>query len=518
MRQKQGPHAWTFRNPITTGFLAGLSAIEHESAAADGLLQHHPDKRRRHVHYTHVRTNNTQDVQPDQLTRAAYWDHLICCYREAYPKAEADTGSILQFGLVCKEKHKDAARFADRSEHHHAAVYCSQSHLWRRVREISAAKYNIQLNAVAHDAYCTMYNYLRVPTKKKPLFELDAAPYHSPLHPLGDELRELLKQGEKYMKVRRGGATESDDTPKVRSQFGIAYTWIISHGLREREGAVQFEIDAVAELKAGRPQLLEFAKKHRGSLEDQLDFCWSLNNAPARLLRLGKAKLELLLEAAYPDQVCANGHNNCSTTYNAILTHQRACPVEFCHLLYDALEMGRSKGSSLMLVGPRDTGKTTVTEPARLIFITMSTPQADSFCPLEDIRGHELILWQDFRYSPGHPRKAEEGLRIDEGTWNRLLEGLPTRIGVPKTEGRKDFTYKEDPTLIFTGPFELLAYRNGVVNEIETDQLTCRLRYVFFSRPASAVRQKLKNCTACWSRWVLRGELQWRTQKQRRGR
>ena len=320
------------------------------------------------------------------------------------------------------------------------------------------------------------------------------------------------------MSVRRGGATESVDIPKVRSQFGIAYTWIISHGLREREGAVQFEIDAVAELKAGRPQLLEFAKKHRGSLEDQLDFCWSLNNAPARLLRLGKAKLELLLEAAYPDQVCANGHNNCSTTYNAILTHQRACPVEFCHLLYDALEMGRSKGSSLMLVGPRDTGKTTVTEPARLIFITMSTPQADSFCPLEDIRGHELILWQDFRYSPGHPRKAEEGLRIDEGTWNRLLEGLPTRIGVPKTEGRKDFTYKEDPTLIFTGPFELLAYRNGVVNEIETDQLTCRLRYVFFSRPASAVRQKLKNCTACWSRWVLRGELQWRTQKQCRGR
>lgn len=104
------------------GYLAGLTAIELESAAADGLLMLPADGRRFHVHYTHVRTKGASDVQPDQLSRAEFWRHLARCYREAYPKADSETGSILKFGIVCKEKHKDAKRDVDRSEHHHAAV------------------------------------------------------------------------------------------------------------------------------------------------------------------------------------------------------------------------------------------------------------------------------------------------------------------------------------------------------------------------------------------------------------
>ena len=171
LRGKQSfPTVWPFSVPSGTGFLAGLSAIEHEAAAADGLVPLPMDGKRSHVHYTHVRTHSQQDVQPSQITRMGLWGHLIRCYREAYPDAASDTGSILQFGVVCMEKHKDAAHESDRSVHHHVAVYCSRRHYWRRVRKISAAKYNIQLNAVAHDSYCIMYKYLRGPTKKKPLF------------------------------------------------------------------------------------------------------------------------------------------------------------------------------------------------------------------------------------------------------------------------------------------------------------------------------------------------------------
>ena len=48
-------------------------------------------------------------------------------------------------------------------------------------------------NAVAHDGYCSMYNYLRSPTKKKPLHELDPTPYHSSGHPQGQVLKDLLE-------------------------------------------------------------------------------------------------------------------------------------------------------------------------------------------------------------------------------------------------------------------------------------------------------------------------------------
>ena len=381
------------------------------------------------------------------------------------------------------------------------------------MRKISADKYKVHLNAVAHDSYTTMYNYLRKATTKKPLYELDPTPFHSPQHPQGDLLRELLQRGERYQRVRHSKATASGDAP-IRTQFGIAYKWIIDHGLRKRAGAVQLEMDAVQELKAGRPQLLEFVKKFRATLQDELEFCWSLHEAPTRLERMAKTRLDLLLEAGLPEQTCCNGHGDCASVYNSILTHQGLSTPEFCHNIFDVLEKGRCKGGALMVVGGNDTGKTTVTEPARLIFQTMKTPQSDSFCPLQDIRGHELLLWQDFRYNPGHPRRSEQGLRVDEGTWNRLLEGLPTLIGVPKNDAtRTDFVYEEDAAMIFTGPFELLAYRNGRVDDVETRQLSCRMRYVFFNNPPLARSGRgLKHCPTCWSRWVIRGEMQWRRQ------
>ena len=58
------------------GYLAGLTAIELESAAADGLLMLPADGRRFHVHYTHVRTKGASDVQPDQLSRAKF-SHMV---------------------------------------------------------------------------------------------------------------------------------------------------------------------------------------------------------------------------------------------------------------------------------------------------------------------------------------------------------------------------------------------------------------------------------------------------------
>ena len=256
VRGKQPPCLWR-DGPIRAGYLAGLDALRHESAAGDGLLPLPLDSRRRHIHYTHVRTKSARDIQPNQLTREAFWEHLMKCYQEAYPKADAETGSILEFGIVCKEKHKDAARDVDRSEHHHAAIHSSDPHFWRRVRKISAEKYKIHLNAVAHDSYTTMYNYLRKPTVKKPIYELDPTPFHSSRHPQGDLLRELLRRGEKYIQVRTGKAAATDSI-QIRSQFGITYKWIIEHGLRKRAGAVQLQIDAVRELKAGHPQLLEF--------------------------------------------------------------------------------------------------------------------------------------------------------------------------------------------------------------------------------------------------------------------
>ena len=202
-----------------------------------------------------------------------------------------------------------------------------------------------------------------------------------------------------------------------------------------------------------------------------------------------------------------------------MLAYQGFDSATFCHWIFEALEHGRQKGNAVMLVGGKDTGKTTVTQPAAMIYKTMECPQADSFCPLEGIRGHELILWHDFRYAPGHPKEKEQGMRLDQGTFDRLLEGLPTRVGVPKSDGlRRDFTYTEDAAFIFTGPFYLTAYKNGVPDAHETDQLSCRFKYVPFARPAppsGGLNRSFKPCPCCWAKWILQGELRWRIREGR---
>jgi hypothetical protein len=204
------------------------------------------------------------------------------------------------------------------------------------------------------------------------------------------------------------------------------------------------------------------------------------------------------------------GTGRCAELYEKILKYQGVCPIDFTHCLFETVTVGREKGNAMMVVGGKDSGKTTVTQPASKVFKCMPTPQSDSFCPLQNLRGHEVCLWQDLRYAPGHPSKDEQGLRIYEGTWNRLLEGLPTLVGVAKTDGRADFVFDEDVAFLFTGPFELTAWRNGRPDARETEQLATRVRYVHFQRPAPPrVGKSPKPCPLCWSRWVLRGQVQW---------
>ena len=103
-------------------------------------------------------------------------------------------------------------------------------------------------------------------------------------------------------------------------------------------------------------------------------------------------------------------------------------------------------------------------------------------------------------------------MRLDEGTWNRILEGLPTLIGVAKSDSsRADFVFDENTPSIITGPFKLIAYRNGRPDAVETEQLSCRVKYWEFSSPTTGpLNRAFKPCPCCWATWIVRGELNYR--------
>ena len=71
-------------------------AIEDEAWA--GLRHLEQDCRRQHVHWTHARTTDPNDRQPESFTRAEFWKHMERVYRDIYPEPANKTGSILMFG------------------------------------------------------------------------------------------------------------------------------------------------------------------------------------------------------------------------------------------------------------------------------------------------------------------------------------------------------------------------------------------------------------------------------------
>ena len=201
-------------------------------------------------------------------------------------------------------------------------------------------------------------------------------------------MKELLEAGSRCAQVRATRRASLPAEPTIRSQFGVVFNWDVDKELRGAKGVEQLKLDAVKELKAGRSKLLDFVKKHRATRRGQLDYCWDLMAAPGKLQRLAKSRVEILFDAAVDKaSSCASGNGRCDSIYSGTVACQGITALDFQHSIFETLPHGRRKGNVFMVVGDKDTGKTTFTGPARLIFNAMPTPQADSFCPIQDAMG-----------------------------------------------------------------------------------------------------------------------------------
>ena len=230
--------------------LQGDAAIAAAALACESdLPQLQLDAQRRHIHYTHVRTHNPQDRQPATMTREEVWEVLCDCYRIAYPSTAqgATTGSILLFGMVVKERHQNDSVEEHRDEHHHIATFASCRHYWRKIKKVAAQKHHVQLHAVCHDGYSSMYYYLRAASERKPLSELDSNYWLSPAHPSGEALQNILAEGERLGKCRAARVHKKSEDLKLPI-FAAFFNQVVDNGLRGKEGATQIQALAVEQL------------------------------------------------------------------------------------------------------------------------------------------------------------------------------------------------------------------------------------------------------------------------------
>ncbi len=260
--------------PTLAAALGTSSEVSAPAAAAAAVLAPVPAAggKRRHVHWTHVRTHDASHTQPDSFTREGFYDHLVKCYNDAYPQG------LVHYGCVVEERHQDG------EVHHHAAICCKDQHYWKKVAKVSAQKYKVPLNASAHDSYGSMYKYLRQPSRTKPLAQIDAEAYLSPDHPRGEDLEHLLAAGQ----ASQAGLQKRRRLPSI-------FELVQDHGIAS---ALQLQAHAASEAAEGRRELADYCTRHGQKLQDQIDNARAVLGAAERARRCKLSLLEKLQHAA----------------------------------------------------------------------------------------------------------------------------------------------------------------------------------------------------------------------------
>ena len=246
---------------------AAAAALHAEVASARPELVP-PGVKRKHMHYTFVRTHGDRYQQPAAFTREGFFQLLLAAYKEAYPRPGLETGTIMLFAAVAEEKHADGVA------HLHAAVFCAEQHYWNRVAKVSRQRFRVPLDAVDHKTYSEMYTYLRAPSRKKPLQELDAEVYLSPLHPRGAALTELLEAGARSLRMQGGrsagvaaavlGSAAGGKRPRAPSIYELVEA-------KRFRTALDVQCFANAEAAAGRTALADFCTRNGPKLQEAVD-------------------------------------------------------------------------------------------------------------------------------------------------------------------------------------------------------------------------------------------------------
>ena len=449
------------------------------------------DSRRKHVHWVHVRTQNPEHQQPDSFTREGFWQHLCRVYKDTYPRPENPSGSILLFGVVAKERHAGSMHAAERAEHHHAPCYCSVQHYWKPVAQRSLTL-GVKLHAACHDGYSIMYTYVRCPSPRKPLPELDPDLWYSDAHPRGRLLQDLLDVGLQAVRrfhSRGSSSRPGQDSPRFRATDVFAF--VRETGIRSLH---EFRLRAHASAAVGDARVAEFCTVHTDEeLQRYLDGAWAVHDAPQHGLptsadRVGK------LHAAGAWPCTCGGIWVPGITF--VLQNNAEDIPQFCSDVLRALALGACRGANLAIIGPPGCGKITVFEGLDLVFAVCGKPERDNTFPLAGILDAEVLLWQEFTWDP-KLCAFEDLLSLTAGE----------RFGIREAH-KKPRQFRNTSPMFYTA-WAPLQYRGRAADQVQVynDAMAERFTTRRWTRPLPRENRlpKFPQCARCMSTFLLSG-------------
>ena len=454
------------------------------------------DARRKHIHWTMVRTNNPQHRQPHELTQEEFFEHLARVYREVYPEPANRHGSILLFGLVVSERHAQSAKEILRDLHHHGATYSSKQHFWRLIAQRSLEHYRIKLHAACHDCYATMFVYLRHSSPKKPAAEIDPSPYLSPDHPRGDELKRLLEASSSSCRARAGHVSrkrsDAPDAPGAeehqRFRAKDLFSLVGRTGIRT---APALQAHAATLATSGNTMLAEFCTVQGPSLQQFIDSAWSVHEAPTRLaVQAGGLMGKFRTAAAAP---CECGGVWAPGALKVLVNNNEDVGV-FCRDVCTAIALDCRRGVNMALIGGPGMGKSMIFESMADIFKVSGRPERDSTFPLAGILEAEVLVWHEFAYH----KKAL--------AWEDLLAVLAHEIVGIRVPCAKPVQHRNAAPMFYTAR-KLVAYVSQDAQEmIDYNQAMTerfKIRRWLIPFPMHLRQVDFPRCGPCSARFFL---------------
>ena len=485
----------------------GHAAIADE--AWSELVALSPDSKRKHIHWTHVRTHDANHVQPRDMSRQAFWAHLERVYKDVYPEPANKTGSILLFGGVAKELHADSRDEALREEHHHAPTYSSKQHMWKRIAQVSLDKYRVPMHAACHDGYTSMYEYVRKASPKKPLSEIDAEFFMSKDHPRGSALRRLLEAGQRSNtayagRTKRAGGSHithgldngSQQAPKrvrVSDVYDIVRTGGFRHAL-----ALQAHAETVA--RHGDTALAQFCTSHgTARLQEHLNAAWAVLDAP-RLCAPAPTRIEKLRQCALQGECVCHGVWKAGAAF--VLANNGEDPRLFGRDVCRALALGAKRGVHIGLVGEPGCGKSMLLQPLEIIYQSMAPPEDGSTFPLAGALDAEILLWQDFEYN---------SKTVNFTDLLRLLVGERVGVRIPREPNR---ALNNTSPLFYSALEKIVPHMRGVAaGTFARKALAMDERFTmrFWTKPLPLHRRvaDFPHCAPCFASFMLENDAAW---------
>lgn len=393
----------------------------------------------------------------------------------------------------CMESH------ADGGDHFHMSIKFKSSRLWGPVKKKFLRLYNVSLNFQTKSfGYVAAYRYV---IKEKEISTVLHSEGHTPLQSIKSpktkkafrRFSEVSEQ-KKRRKLEEASGSKASAKPTRLTNVDVS-NLIVREGIESEDKLLSLAWERAQD---GEPDLQSFVlNKTPKARADLLTTTWRMQGATQMLKRSSKTRMEIISDTIKSECVDTCKDKNWLKCAKLILRNNKVNSYFFAGALRNTLTKGRQKNNNILIIGPKNCGKTFLLEPLELIFKSFVNPATTKYSWV-NLEGKEVCFLNDFRWSPES---------IAWSDFLLLLEGQTVNLPRPKNQFATDLLIDRSNKLaIFATSKEAIKYAGkfGIPDERENDMMAVRWHMFTFYHEIKNIRI-IDPCPRCFAELVLLG-------------